>query len=245
MLAFAPLCGGCRAIAKEDEYKDHSKWGECAVRFLLTGNNGRSSMLSMSTLGLSGEPPKDENRLKALFWPTIQNAHDADVVSQMGFWVCQIAALISGLSLGFTGHPVLAAFVLAFYFLGGVGVREGSAAAAILVFSAYLLDLIASVRMGMGMFGILQFVVFAILLSNVRSSLLVARWKKLPRTDGDEELEPMRFNETWRDKFSDQMPRIVWPKLRVVFYVCASLFMALEVLGILVAFFGAGVIRSR
>lgn len=215
------------------------------MKFLLTASNGRSSMLSMSTLGLSGEPHKDENRLKALFWPTIQNAHDADVVSQMGFWVCQIAALIAALSLGFTGHPLLAAFVLAFYFFGGVGVREGSAAAAILVFWAYLLDLIASVRIGMGMFGILQFVVFAVLLANVRSSLLVARWRKSPKTDADDELEPMRFNETWRDKFSDQVPRIIWPQLRVVFYVCASLFVALELLGVLVAFFGAGIVRPR
>jgi hypothetical protein len=193
-------------------------------------------MQSMSTLGLSGETSKEESRWKALFWPSIHNSHDADLLGQQGFWICQIVALLSGLFPLFTAHPLIGVLAFLFYVLGGIGVREGSITASSLVFAAYLLGVATAIRMGAGAFGIIRFIFLAILLANLRGSILIARWKKPPRVEEDDS-EPMRFHDTWRDKFCDQLPAKAWPVLQYAFYIVAALLVGLEVLGVIALFF--------
>ncbi len=190
----------------------------------------------MSTLGLSGQTEQEEGLWKRLFWPSIRNSHDADLIEQQGFWICTLVAVLTGALLAFTSHPILAALLFLFYFLGGMGLREGSKPAATLVFAAFLLDKIASFRMGLGAFAFVGYIVLAILLANVRGAVLVARWKKLPRST-EEDAEPTRFNETWRDKLCDQLPRKAWPRLRFGFYALAALVVVLEIAGVWAAWF--------
>lgn len=182
----------------------------------------------MQTLGLSDSTPRTENRLKSLFWPTIRNDGDLDYLTEQGFWICAIVAAVTELVSFFTGHPLLTAFDAVFFFLAGVGVRMRSRAAAVLAFSVYLLGGVAIQEAGGQGFGIVRIVFLALLLANIRGMWLSASWPK-PET----EAVPVRLNETWRDKLSDQLPPVLWPKIRWLFYLLA----ALETAALLFQFF--------
>ncbi len=184
----------------------------------------------MSTLGLSGPPQQEEVLLKRLFWPSVRNSHDADLLGQQGFWIAQIVAVISAIFLVMGSHPLLAVLAFLFYALGGLGIREGSVAAASLVFGAWLFNQIAAVASHRGGIGLIPLVVMAILFANLRGAVLAAQWRKQPQPDA-EDITPMRFNETLTDKLRDQLPRKLWPSVRYVFYVFAVGFLALELLG--------------
>ena len=94
----------------------------------------------MQTLGLSDSTPRQESRLKSLFWPTIQNEGDVDYLTQQGFWICFIVALITLVTEFISGNLLAGSFEFIFYFLSGIGIRERSRFAAVSAFSAYLLD---------------------------------------------------------------------------------------------------------
>ena len=184
----------------------------------------------MSTLGLSGPPQHEEGLVKRLLWPSVRNTHDVNLLGQQGFWICEAVAVLSSAILIFMGHPMLAAVTFIFYALGGFGLREGSIAAAALVFTAWVCDQVAAIGTHRGGIGIVQLVVAAILLANLRGTVAAAGWKKQLQI-GEEEMEPMRFSETLIDKFRDQLPRRTWPTLRYFFYVLAVCFLAIELLG--------------
>lgn len=184
----------------------------------------------MSTLGLSGPPQEEEGLVKRLLWPSVRNAHDVNLLGQQGFWICEAVAVLSATILAFTGHPILAAVTFVFYALGGIGLREGSVAAAGLVFAAWVCDQAAAISTHRGGIGIVQLVIAAILLANLRGTVAARGWKKQLQP-GEEELEPMRFSETLIDKFRDQLPRRAWPKLRYFFYFFAVGFVAIELAG--------------
>jgi hypothetical protein len=201
-----------------------------AAYFHLTASFPTPLIHGMSTLGLSGPPQQEEGLFKRLLWPSVRNAHDVNLLGQQGFWICEGIAVLSAIFLIFTQHPILAAMTFIFYALGGFGLREGSVAAAGLVFAAWTCDQIASIVTHRGGIGIVQLVVAAILLANLRGTVMAAGWKKRVQP-GEEDIEPMRFSETLVDKFRDQWPRRTWPALRYVFYVFAVGFVAIELLG--------------
>jgi hypothetical protein len=184
----------------------------------------------MSTLGLSGPPQQEEGLVKRLLWPSVRNAHDVNLLGQQGFWICEAVAVVSATILTFTGHPILAAVTFVFYALGGFGLREGSIAAAALVLTAWVCDQVAAIGTHRGGIGIVQLVIAAILLANLRGTVAAGNWKKQLQP-GEEEMEPMRFSETLADKFRDQLPRRTWPTLRYFFYVFAVGFVAIELFG--------------
>jgi hypothetical protein len=173
----------------------------------------------MQLLGLSDSTPKTEGRLKSLFWPTIRNEVDLDVVTTQGFWIC---ALVGAFTLVFAlmSRGALAKTVgvleAAFYFLAGLGARMRSRMAAGAAFAAYLLGgIVLQKYTGQG-FGIPRLIFLALLLANVRGIWLSATWIVAVREES-----PVRLNETWRDKLSDQLPTLVWPKAKFLFYVVA------------------------
>lgn len=182
----------------------------------------------MQTLGLSDSTPRIESRLKSLFWPTIRNDGDLDYLTEQGFWICVVVAVVTELVSFFTGHPFLTAFDAIFFFLAGVGVRMRSRAAAVLAFAVYFLGGVALQKAGAQGFSIVRIIFLALLLANVRGMWLSASWPK-----SESEPPPVRLNETWRDKLSDQLPPVLWPKARWLFYVLA----ALEVVALLLQFF--------
>ena len=108
----------------------------------------------------------------------------------------------------------------------GIGVREHRVIAASLVVPADLLNLVAAALVGQFP-SFLAILAFALLIANIRSTWITARWKQ----EGNPDDLPLRFNETWRDKLVDQMPAIVWPKTKMVFYIVVVLYMGLLALG--------------
>jgi hypothetical protein len=96
----------------------------------------------MQTLGLSQSTPASESRMKSLFWPSVTCAEDVDYLGTQGYWVCTLVAVLSFGVGASTKMPVFAFLTFCFFFIGGVGVRERSLYAAIMVFSLYSLDVL-------------------------------------------------------------------------------------------------------
>ena len=173
----------------------------------------------MQLLGLSDSTPKTEGRLKSLFWPTIRNEVDLDVVTTQGFWLCAIVAaltvVIAVVSPG-TIPKTVGVFEAVFYFSGGLGVRMRSRIAAGATFGAYLLGCVVLQKYTGQGFGLPRLIFLALLLANVRGIWLSATWSVAEHGES-----PVRLNETWRDKLSDQLPAFLWPKAKYLFYVVA------------------------
>jgi hypothetical protein len=182
----------------------------------------------MQTLGLSDSTPKPENRLKALLWPTIRQQYDADYICQQGFWICfalgvmtLLFALISGAVLTPLVSFAAGLIFALYYFLGGVGIRQGSIFAAVAVFVNYLLANLTSI-------GILNILWLALLLANVRATWLAARWRATST-----EPPPMRMNQTLGDKLSDSLPERIWPAAAFLFYPLALVLFGLLLVALL------------
>ena len=171
----------------------------------------------MQTLGLSDSTPRTEGRLKRLFWPSIQSSSDLDYLGAQGYWVCAAIAVLSFVVLTIAGQAVVGAFVLLFYYLSGVGVRERSRYAAGCVFFVYLGDMLFTGP------SILKVLLAALLLSNFRATWIAARWKP----DSDEAVLPPRWADTWSDKFADRLPMWLWPKVRILYYILSVCYLIL------------------
>lgn len=173
----------------------------------------------MQTLGLSNSTPRTEGRLKALFWPTIRNDGDFDYITEQGFWVCFIVAVVTLTFSVFMHSVVVGGFEALFYFLAGVGVRQRNRLAAIAAFLAYLLGgLVIQRYTGTG-FGIGRLIFLSLLFANIRGIWLSAQWEK----NGDVQPVRDRLNQTILDKLSDQLPARIWPKARWVFAFFAAI----------------------
>ena len=176
----------------------------------------------MQTLGVSDSTPRSDGRWKALFWPSVDNATDMDYLGTQGYWICAIVAVFSCVASVLMDKPVMGLIVFAYYFLGGVGVREHSFYAAVMVFLMFVADFFFAP------FSIVRIVLTAVLLSNVRATWIASRWKP----ESEEAAAPPRLNDTFADKFADQLPMWLWPKVRIAYYVFATALFSLTVLGL-------------
>jgi hypothetical protein len=181
----------------------------------------------VETLNLSGSSARTENRLKSLFWPEIENGSDVDYLGAQGYWVCTIVAVVSVVFLTVSGKPVTGVAILLFYYLGGVGVREGSRYAAVVVFAMYLLGTLVTP-------GVVRILFAALLLSNLRATWIASAWKP----GSDESLLPPRLNEGWTDKFRDTFPAWLWPKTKIVYYIFSAGLLIVTIFGIVMMTFG-------
>lgn len=175
----------------------------------------------METLGLSGSAERTDGRLKSLFWPSIQSGTDVDYLGAQGYWVCTVVAILSLVFLAINGQPGMGVAILLFYYVGGVGVRERSRYAALVVFIMYLLDTLL-------MPGIIRIILCALLLSNLRATWIAASW----RPDSEQAILPPRLNETLTDKLADQLPPWLWPKVRIAYYIYSGGFLLLVIFGL-------------
>jgi hypothetical protein len=170
----------------------------------------------MQTLGLSDSTPRTESRLKALFWPSIQTATDVDYLGTQGYWLCTLVGVLTFVVSVIFDHPLIGLVVLLVYYLGGVGVRERSRYAAIVVFALYALDTLAA---GLG---VVRVIFLALLLSNVRATWIASHWVK----DSEEAVLPPRLNETIGDKLADALPLWLWLRIRILYYIFSAGFAA-------------------
>jgi len=176
---------------------------------------------AVQTLNLSDSMPRSENRIKSLFWPSIQSSSDVDYLGAQGYWVCVAVAVLSFVVFIISDQPITGTFVLLFYYLSGVGVRERSRYAAGCVSVAYLADMFASGP------SIVRIVLAALLLSNFRATWIAARWKP----DSEEAAPLPRWSETWTDKFADKLPTFLWPKVRILYFILSVCYLILAVIG--------------
>ena len=178
----------------------------------------------MQTLGLSDSTPRSESRLKSLFWPSIQNGTDVDYLAVQGFWVCTIVGSVSFGILAIAHQPIIGVSVFLLFHFGGVGVREHNPFAAAIVLLYYAIETWAS---GIG---VLRIIITALLLSNLRATWIADHW----RPESEEAVVPPRMGETLSDKLSDKWPALIWPKVKVFYYIFSFGFLALVVAGLIV-----------
>ena len=183
----------------------------------------------MQTLGLSDSTPRSESRLKSLFWPSVQSSSDVDYLGAQGYWVCAVIAIMSLVALVISGHPFLGVFVFLVFYLGGVGVREGSRYAAGCVLVSYVMDMLVSGP------GVVKVLFAALLLANFRAIWIASHW----RPDSEEAAPAPRWSENWSDRFADQLPMWLWPKIRLGYYFLSAAYFVLVALGLV------AIIRSR
>ncbi len=189
----------------------------------------------MQTLGISDSPVKSEGRLKSLLWPSVHTSSDVDYLGAQGYWVCTAIAILSFVLLVLRGQPISGFVILLFFYLGGIGVRERSRYAAVVVFVLYLIDSLMTIAANPSLAAnpILRILLTALLLANLRATWIAATWK--PESN---EVTPVpRFSETWSDKFADQLPMWLWPKLRIVYYIFSGCFLFLVAVGIAILHF--------
>jgi hypothetical protein len=177
----------------------------------------------MQTLGVSDSTPQSDNRLKNIFWPTIRSGSDVDTVGSQGYWICVIVAVFTLVTLVLAGQPIVGVVGLLFYYFGGVGVRQRSCYAAVVVFVAFVANFVASP-------GILNFFGCVLLLSVLRATFMASFWE----TKTAEAEMPVRFGETWGDKFADTLPLWLWPKIRIPYYIYSTCFLALMTAGLII-----------
>ena len=178
----------------------------------------------MQTLGLSSEIKRSDGWLKSLLWPTVDNVWDVDYLGQQGMWICTIVAVFSLITTAFSGNPIIVFVGLLstlFFLLGGMGIRESNWPAAAFVFAVYLLGALSGTSMIPILFGV-------VLLSNLRATFLASEWK--PVAEGED--RPTRFNETLADKYIDQLPAKLWPKLHIPFMVLGVAMLLLNLAGL-------------
>jgi hypothetical protein len=179
----------------------------------------------MRDLELSASMSATDSRFKGLFWPTIRNRTDLDMVTAQGFWICLLVGVLT-LQVSFLTRnpPVILAGCCeaAFYVLAGFGIRMHSRIAAAGAFLAYLLSVAVLQRhTGQGL-SVVRVMFLALLLANVRGTWLAASWRP-----DESELPPLKLNETFRHGLVDQCPAWIWPRGRYVFYVMAVLVIGL------------------
>jgi hypothetical protein len=185
---------------------------------------------SMQTLGLASEIKPTDGMFKRLFWPTIENQYDLDLVSVQGFWVCVIVGVLSCVLLLATGQLLVGFLIAATYLLGATGVRQRSIAAAILIFLCYSTDRIGGIFMGQPNFGVIPIVSLLLLFANVRATVLARRWRSSGTPEHTE--APELSHESVTDKLANGMPARVWPIGRFVFFPLAGILLLLTVVGV-------------
>ncbi|HEY3971473.1 MAG TPA: hypothetical protein VGM18_00630 [Candidatus Sulfotelmatobacter sp.] len=193
----------------------------------------------MQTLGLSDSAVRSESRLKSLFWPSIQSGADVDYLAVQGFWVCTIVGVMSLAFLTLAHQPINGVLVFLLFYLGGVGVREHNSFAAAVILAYYLVDFLASfvfLLLNSPGIGVVRVIIVALLFSNLRATWIAGNWKP----DSEEAALPPRMGDTFSDKFSDQWPAFIWPKVKVLYYIFSVGYLALVVAGLIVTALRSG-----
>jgi hypothetical protein len=68
-----------------------------------------------------------------------------------------------------------------------------------------------------------------LLISNLRATWISGNWKP----ESEEAALPPRIGETFADKFSDQWPAFIWPKVKVLYYIFSVGCLAITVAGLI------------
>lgn len=132
----------------------------------------------MQTLGLSNSTPKPTSRLRDLFRPDLSSDIQALTVCQSAAWACFIVAALTA-ALAVYSAARLALIDAAMFTGVGVGLREGSRAAAVWGFVLYLIEQAASIAVS-GIPSVMSIFIIVILFNGIRASYAHHRFLRTP-----------------------------------------------------------------
>ena len=187
----------------------------------------------MQTLGLSSKPQPTDNIFKRLFWPSIENQYDVDLLGQQGFYVCVVVGGLSLLLLTVIGSPIAALLTATVFFLAGCGVRERSVAAAAMAFTLYLTNFLGGFVIGTIGNPLVQSFVLMLLLANLRATLMSRKWSAQPTDETDFDVTE-RSTSGVMDRFANRLPGRIWPVGRYFFFPLAGVLLLLTVAGLII-----------
>jgi hypothetical protein len=67
-------------------------------------------------------------------------------------------------------------------------------------------------------------------LSNLRATWISDHWKP----ESEEAALPPRLGDTFSDKISDKWPAFIWPKVKILYYIFAFLYLAVMIAGLII-----------
>ena len=95
--------------------------------------------------------------------------------------------------------------------------------------ACFLVDTLGAMLISGLMPGVLvRILLLGVLLTNIRATFLASEWK-LAAEDED---KPMRFDESFKDKLVDVLPKKLWRVLQIPFYAFAGLWLLVNLLGL-------------
>lgn len=177
----------------------------------------------MQTLGLSDSTPATDNRLKSLFWPSVNTASDVDYLGTQGYWVCTLVAVVTLAFALVAGNILFGVLYFIFYYLGGMGVRERNRYAAAIVLAMYVSETLLFWTTMLPGTMIAHVLLSALLLSNLRATWIASRWKP----ESEDAVLPPRLGDTWTDKLADQIPMWLWPRIEILYYIYSAGFVGM------------------
>lgn len=177
----------------------------------------------MQTLGLSDSTPATDNRLKSLFWPSVNTATDVDYLGTQGYWLCTFVAVVTFVFSLIGNQLLFGLLYLMFYYFGGVGVRERSRYAASVVLVMYVAETLLLWKTMLPGTMVFHVILSALLLSNLRATWSASSWSPA----SEEAVLPPRLSGTWGDKIADQLPMWLWPRMKILYYIYSAGFMGM------------------
>jgi len=187
-------------------------------------------MLRMETLGLASTPTPEDNMFKRLFWPTVHNQYDVDLLGRQGFWIATAVGILSGVFLIISGHAITGIVTALVYLAGACGIRERSIAASTFIFVLYFFNFTITqfVTFQAGGFSnpILGLVILMLLGANVRATFQSRNWMS-----GEDTELPERSTESFGDIVANKFPVKIWKITKYPFFILASLLLLLTMLG--------------
>lgn len=185
----------------------------------------------VDTLGLT--PVRHEQSwFKRIFWPALDDEADWHDAARHGYYAC-IFVCVSTLVLIVLDGSLLGGLVdIIFYGMAGLGIRQLSRLAAVSAFFLFLVERAAGLVAGrVGAFGIAGLLVAVILLNAVRA--VYAARELHPAGDVEIANPPVMASSGWAGRI-ENLPPILWPKLRIAFRFYIAGVIAMMLLGVVV-----------
>ena len=186
----------------------------------------------MQTLGLSNSNPASDNRLKSLFLALHSDGVGRRLSGAQGYWILRPGGVCLFRQFSMRSPVTRSSGPSSLSFTFSAASAFGSKTAVTQLRSSY------NVRLGYGRHGAkdARNLGSGSALSNLRATWIAANWQP----DSSEASLPPRLSETWGDKFVDKLPMLLWPKVRVLYYVLSACLLALSAVGLI-----AIALRSR
>lgn len=137
--------------------------------------------------------------------------------------MCTLVAVVTLILALISNQVLFGLLYLIFYYFGGVGVRERSRYAALIVLAMYVGETLLFWKTMLPGTMVAHVLLSALLLSNFRATWIASGWKP----ESEDAILPPRLSGTWTDKLADQAPMWLWPRIEILYYIYSAGFVAM------------------